>query len=94
MGRIDSKAMKAIVILAVEHTLLKIGKKTLEKVQEEMHQKYKCDISDCYEHPEYLSKILKDLFGVSYHEVVRDVNKYLDEFAYQRPIAEFLAKIK
>ncbi len=94
MSRIDSKEMKAIVVLAVEHTLLKIDKKTLEKVQEEMHQKYKCGISDCYEHPEYLGKILKDLFGISYHEVVRDVNKYLDEFAYQKPIAEFLAKIK
>lgn len=94
MGRIDSKEMKTVVVLAVEHTLLKIGKKTLEKVQEEMHQKYKCDISDCYEHPEYLGKILKELFGDSHHEVVRDVNKYLDEFAYQKPIAEFLAKIK
>ena len=94
MGRIDSKEMKTVVVLAVEHTLLKIGKKTLEKIQEEMHQKYKCNISDCYEHPEYLSMILKELLGDSYHEVVRDVNKYLDEFAYQKPIAEFLAKIK
>lgn len=94
MSRIDSKEMKTIVVLAIEHTLLKISKKTLEKVQEEIHQKYKCNISDCYEHPEYLSKILKDLFGDSYHEVVRDINKYLDEFAYQRPIAEFLVKIK
>ena len=94
MSRIDAKEMKTIVVLAIEHTLLKISKKTLEKVQEEIHQKYKCNISDCYEHPEYLSKILKALFGDSYHEVVRDINKYLDEFAYQRPIAEFLIKIK
>ena len=86
--------MKTVVVLAIEHTLLKIGKKTLEKVQEEMHQKYKCDISDCYEHPEYLGNILKDLFGDSHHDVVRDVNRYLDEFAYQRPISEFLDKIK
>lgn len=94
LSRIDSKEMKTVVVLAIEHTLLKIGKKTLEKVQEEMHQKYKCDISDCYEHPEYLGNILKDLFGDSYHDVVRDVNKYLDEFVYQKPIAEFLARIK
>ena len=94
MSRIDTKEMKTIVVLAIEHTLLKISKNTLEKVQGELHQKYKCSISDCYEHPEYLSEILKDLFGNSYHEVVRDVNRYLDEFAYQRPIAEFLAKIK
>lgn len=94
MGRIDTKDMKAIVVLAIEHTLLKISKMTLEKVQQEMRQKYKCDISECYEHPEYLSKTLRDLCGESYHEIVREVNKYLDEFTYQRPIAEFLAKIK
>jgi len=94
LSRIDSKEMKTVVVLAIEHTLLKIGKKTLEKVQEEIHQKYKCDISDCYEHPEYLGNILKDLFGDSYNDVVRDVNKYLDEFVYQKPIAEFLARIK
>ena len=33
MGRIDSKEMKTVVVLAVEHTLLKIGKKTLEKTR-------------------------------------------------------------
>lgn len=86
--------MKAVVVLAIEHTLLKISKNTLEKVQTELHQKYKCSISDCYEHPEYLSKVLKDLFGNSHYDIVRDVNRYLDEFAYQRPIAEFLDKIK
>jgi hypothetical protein len=77
MSRIDSKEMKTIVVLAIEHTLLKIGKKTLEKVQEEMHHRYKCNISDCYEHPEYLNKILKDLFGDLYHEVVRDIKSTL-----------------
>ena len=86
--------MKAIVVFAIEHTLLKISKNTLEKVQAELRQKYKSDISDCYDHPEYLSEVLKDLFGDSHHDVVRDVNRYLDEFAYQRPISEFLDKIK
>lgn len=94
MSRIDVNEMKAIVVLAIEHTLLKISKNTLEKVETELHQKYKCSISDCYKHPEYLSKVLKDLFGDSYHYIVRDVNRYLDEFTYQRPISEFLDKIK
>ncbi len=94
MSRIETKEMRAIVVLAIEHTLLKISMNTLEKIQTELQQKYKCSISDCYEHPEYLSKVLKDLFGNSYHEIVKDVNRYLDEFAYQRPISEFLDKIK
>lgn len=44
--------------------------------------------------PEYLNKVLKDLFGPSYSEIVNSVSKYLEEFSYQRPIVEFLHKIK
>ena len=94
MSRIETKEMRAIVVLAIEHTLLKISMNTLEKIQTELQQKYKCSISECYEHPEYLSNVLKDLFGNSHNEIVKNVTEYLDEFAYQRPISEFLDKIK
>lgn len=94
MSRISDKEIKSIVVLAIEYTLLKVSKSTLEKVQAELHQKYKCDISDCYKHPEYLDRVLRDLFGNSHHEITREVNHYLEEFSYQRPIAEFLDKIK
>ncbi len=94
MSKIDSKAWKTIVILAIEHTLLKMSKSTLEKVQSELYKEFNCGIADCYEHPEYLSKTLKDLFGASHYEIVENVSKYLDEFSYQEQIAEFLVKIK
>ena len=90
----SAKEQKAIVVLAIEHTLLKISTSTLENVVARLHQRYNCTISDCYEHPEYLTSILKDFFGTSYNKVVKDVNMYLDEFTYQRPIAEFLEKIR
>lgn len=94
MSRIDNKACKTMAVLAIEHTLLKTGRNTLEKVQSELHQKFNCDISECYEHPEYLNKVLKDLPNVSQHEIIKDVNRYLNEFSYQEQIAEFLDKIK
>ncbi len=93
MGTTD-KGIKTMAILAIEHTLLNMGNRTLEEVQVKLHQEYKCGIQDCYEHPEYLGKVLKDLFGSTSNQVIKDVNQYLDEFAYQRPIAEFLDKIK
>ena len=83
-----------MVVLAIEHTLLKTSVNTLEKVQAELYQKFNCDISECYEHPEYLNKVLKDLFGVSQHEISKNVNQYLNEFSYQEQISEFLNKIK
>ncbi len=94
MSKIDNKAYKTMVVLAIEHTLLKTSANTLEKVQSELYQKFNCDISECYEHPEYLNKILKDLFGVAQHEIIKNVNRYLDEFSYQEQIAKFLDKIK
>ncbi|MGI0066323.1 MAG: hypothetical protein ACREA5_00470 [Nitrosotalea sp.] len=94
MSKIDSKACKTIVVLAIEHTLLKTSKATLEKVQSGLHQEFNCDISDCYEHPERLNRVLKDLFGATQYEIVKEVNRYLDEFSYQGPVAEFLGKIR
>ncbi len=94
MNKIDDNACKTIVVFAIEYTLLKTSKSILEKVQTELRQEFNCDISECYEHPEYLGKVLNDLFGVSQYEIISDVNRYLNEFSYQEQIAEFLDKIK
>ncbi|CUR52103.1 conserved protein of unknown function [Nitrosotalea devaniterrae] len=94
MSIADDNGSKAMVIFAIERTLLKIGKNTLEEVQAKLDQEYKCSIQDCYEHPEYLNWVLKTIFGTAYHQVILDMNNYLEEFAYQSSISEFLAKIK
>ncbi len=88
------REQKAIAILAIEHTLLKISTVTLEKVESKLQSEYECNLSDCYEHPEYLSRILKDLFGPAHDKIIQDVNSYLEEFTYQKPIADFLEKIR
>lgn len=94
MNTTENNVTKTMVILAIEHTLLNISNRTLEEVQAKLYQEYNSSIQDCYEHPEYLGKVLKDLFGAASNQVIKDVNLYLDEFTYQRPIAEFLDKIR
>jgi hypothetical protein len=88
------REQKAIAVLAIEHTLLKISTATLGKVETRLQEEYRCTLSDCYDHPEYLSSVLRDLFGPSHLEIVQDVNSYLEEFTYQKPIADFLEKIR
>ncbi len=88
------REQKAIAVLAIEHTLLKISNDTLTKVESTLQNEYNSSISDCYDHPEYLSGVLKSIFGTAHSKVVRDVNSYLQEFTYQKPIADFLAKIQ
>lgn len=76
MSVIDRRLEK-IIILAIVDTLLKISKGTLDSVQSRLSQEYRCSIQDCYEHPEYMDKVLRDMFGPAYHEIILDINKYL-----------------
>jgi hypothetical protein len=66
MSVIDRRLEK-IVIFAIVDTLFRISKGMLDSIQSRLNQKYKCGIQDCYEHPEYMDKILKDMFGPAYH---------------------------
>lgn len=64
---------KALVSMAIEHTLLNFGKDVYDKVVKRLNDNgfY---ISDCFDHPEYLNKILKDLFGPSYTKIVHSIH--------------------
>ena len=85
---------KKMAVLAIEYTLLQLGMPTLEKVQTKLRTDYNCGLPNCYDYPEYLNKVLKDLFGPAHLEIVKSISKYLEEFSYQRPISEFLLKIR
>ena len=61
---------KALVSLVIETTLLEIGKEMYNKIVHDLYQKYHSYIPDCYDHPEYLNEILKDLYGNAYKVIV------------------------
>ena len=84
---------KALVAFAIERVLLDIGKPALEKVTKRLYEEYQCYLSDCYERPEILSKVLKDLYGKSYTAIVQSIRKELDDFVEQKSIKAFLKVI-
>ena len=84
---------EALVILAVEKTLLDVGKATYDKVIEVLDREYHCSLSDCYLHPEYLSSVLKELFGDAGNEIVKSITEQLKEFATKESVAKFLQVI-
>ena len=89
----NNQAIRALAIFAVERVLLDMGEPMYDQVSMTLSKNYHCGISDCYEHPEYLSTILKHLFGKSYAGIVESIRKELGEFAHQEKISEFLSKI-
>lgn len=84
---------KTLVILAVEDTLDKMGEPVLGQVYNELYSKYGCYLSDCYEKPEYLRCVLKDMFGNSYHVILGSIEQKLVEHSSFKQIEEFLAKM-
>jgi len=88
---IDSyDVLKALAILSIEKTLLGIGKPVYEKVVNRLYKKYHCYIPDCFEKPEYLKVVLKELYGESYNEIINSIQQELSEFAYKKRIEIFL----
>ncbi|MEX0765106.1 MAG: hypothetical protein WD033_08080 [Nitrosopumilaceae archaeon] len=89
----NGEISKALVTLAIEKTLLTMGKPVLDEVAHRLFANYKCFIPDCHEHPEYLKSVLKELYGNCYNNIVKSIKKNLEEFATKKSIEHFLTVI-
>jgi hypothetical protein len=93
MDATNDQIKRALVTMSIEHALLEMGKPVLDEVVYALQDNYKCYLPDCFDHPEYLKEVLKDLYGNSYSNIVKLIHKHLDEFVTQQPIGEFLKSI-
>ena len=90
----DAKEInKALVTVAIEKALLDFGKSNFEKVLEILYKEFHCYLPDCYEHPEDLDKILKELYGSAGKVITESITRQLEEFNYQKPVEKFLKGI-
>jgi len=88
-----SKVRMALVSLAIEKSLLEIGKPTYDKVVNLLKKEYNCYLPECYEHPEYLSEILKMLYGDASRQIIKSINIELEEFSNIGQVERFLEVI-
>ena len=81
---------KVLIITAIEKSLLEIGKPDLNKVKQRLMEDYKRTLSDCYEEPEFLNRILKDIYGKAYVTIVDSIKKNLENLSQSAPVKKFL----
>lgn len=81
------------VALAIEKALLGIDQQTYEKVVQKLYTDYQCDLFDCYENPEYLNKVIKEIFGENYIAIVKSVKDNLKKATEQINFTDFLKVI-
>ena len=86
----DKEMIEELITLSVEHALLKMGNPELELVKSRLKKEYNCEISDSLKHPEYLKKILNELFGNAYQDILKTINDRLQKTSMDKPIIQFL----
>jgi hypothetical protein len=87
---VPNAVMKALVTIAIEKTLLGMGKPVYDAVTTRLYKQYRCHTSDCFEKPEYLRTVLKELYGRSYNEIVNSIQEELQEVISNKKIEMFL----
>lgn len=81
---------KSVVLFVLRQSLLESGKETFELVNRSLFEKYRCEISDCFENPRYLVDVLKYVYDESYVEIIESITRSLDEFSQDGAMKGFL----
>ena len=81
---------KAMISLTIEKVLIDIGKPVYEKTVKQLSKDYGCYLPECYEHPEYLAKVLKKIFGNAHNAIIDAIKMELNEHLVEKPIENFV----
>jgi hypothetical protein len=90
----DTQIKKALVAFAIEKALLDIGEPVFQKIAKILKDDYNCYIPDCYDHPEYLKRILSDLYGNAHTTIINSIKTSLQEFSHQGQIQKFVSALE
>ena len=94
MDATDTQIKKALVAFAVEKTLIDMGEPVFDKVAKTLKNDYDCYIPDCYDHPEYLKRVLSDLYGNAHTAIIHSIKTSLQEFSHQESIGKFISLLE
>jgi len=86
----ENQMKKTMVTLALKNTLLELGIQEYDKIVSLLQKDYTCTLEDCYENPEYLRNILKDLFGDSYPDILNSLSENMKSIISQQSVKDFL----
>lgn len=86
----EKNMKKTMVTLALKNTLLELGVEEFDKVVSLLQKDYNSTLEDCFESPEYLKQILKDLFGNSYPDILNSLAENMKEISEHQDIKEFM----
>ena len=87
---VSNNDTKAALVLSIEIVLMRRGGPQYHQIVAKLENYYDCKIFDCFEHPEYLSAVIREVYPNDYQKIIDDFKVELDELAEQKEVAEFL----
>lgn len=85
---------RAAVVLSVEVVLMRKGGPQYHLVLARLARDYSCNIFECFEHPDYLKSVLKDIYGNDYHALIESLELELGELVSEKEVAAFLGALR
>ena len=90
----DSELVKKrMVSLALKNALLKIGIPEYDKIISLLEKKYGHTLEECYNNPEHLTNILRELFVDSYDDIISSLGKNMRKTSAHQDIDDFLQRL-
>jgi hypothetical protein len=80
---------KLALLSCIELVLMKRGNTNYNLVVAKLDSLYNCTIRDCYEHPNYLGAVLKDVYNGEYANIIDEIKVQLDEMTNVEEIRNF-----
>ncbi|MFN3654803.1 MAG: hypothetical protein ACK4TO_05700 [Candidatus Nitrosotenuis sp.] len=87
---IDPNPHKPVVAISVEIVLMRKGGPQYQLVLARLEKYYDCKIFDCFEHPDYLKSVLREVYGDEYEKIVEQIEWELGENASEPDVRKFL----
>ncbi|MFM8658714.1 MAG: hypothetical protein ACKOCQ_02100 [Candidatus Nitrosotenuis sp.] len=81
---------RAFLAFSIEIALLRMGKPQYEKVVSKLEKEYQTYLPDCDKNPEVLKRVLQDIFGDSYDDILSEIKTELGEASEKKYYSDFL----
>lgn len=81
---------RTMITLAIKNTFLELGLEEYDKILLMLQKDFNCSLEDCYDNPEYLKQVLKDLLGDSYNDVLNSLKENIKNISSSKTTLNFL----
>lgn len=81
---------RALVAVIIERVLNEFGKTEYREVEHRLEKEYGIYFTDCLENPEYFKRVIQDIYGNAYKQILKKINDYLGELKEQNEYSNFI----